>query len=754
MPPPRELPRHISLELTGMSCAACSGRVERALIKVPGVVHASVNLATERATVQTTAATSERSLVAAIEGAGYGVRLPTADTTRGVEDRKTDQRQRESAGPSVELTRLLLAVVLAIPLMLIAMVPALHFANHGLVQCVLASVITFGAGYPFFRGALRQARHASANMDTLVAVGAAAAWGYSLYQLVGANPGGEAMEASGTSPHYYFETAGMIVALILLGKWLEARAKHQAGAAIRALGTLIPKTARVRRGGEEFEVAVAALALGDCFRVPAHGAVATDGTVLEGETAIDESMLTGESMPVAKRSGDAVHGGTINGKGAIWVEATRVGSETTLAQLVRLVEEAQGTKAPAQRLADRISAIFVPVVMALAALTFLAWWGFEGNFEHALLTGVSVLVIACPCALGLATPTAVMVGTGAAAQRGILVRDAGALERAERLTALLFDKTGTLTVGRPTVTDVIPIDPAADPVEALRLAASVERDSEHPLALALQSAATDRQLELAAVEDFVATPGLGVSGRAAGHTIQVQRHLDEEADSASTVAAAVATVRGQARTAIVVWLDGVPSLVLGIADPAKKEAPGTIAALTARGIEVFMVSGDHAATAQSIAREVGIAPENVHAGVRPEDKAGTVRSLLQKDSTIGMVGDGVNDAPALAVADVAFAMGTGTDVAMATAPITLMRGDLSSLLEAIDLSKATVMTIRQNLFWALVYNAIGIPVAASGMLAALGGPMVAAFAMAMSSVSVVSNSLRLRRKLRFVSPSR
>ena len=693
----------------GMTCASCARRVEKKLGATEGVIEASVNLASEKVSLRVADTVTAERLKQVVASAGYAlVDLPEASAP-------------PRPAPPWPAVRLVTAIVLSSPLMLVSMWPGLHGPSWGALQAVLAGLVTFGAGAPFFKKTLADLRHLSPSMDSLIAIGSFAAYGYSLYALV--HGGGHA--------HLYFETAAMIVTLILLGRWLEDRAKRRAGDAIAALASLRPDTARVERHGAEAVVAVSELRVGDRVRVGAHERVPIDGELVEGEAWLDESMLTGESAPVRRGVGDAVTGGSLNGRTPFALRVTRVGKDTTLARIVALVEQAQGSKAEVQRLADRVSAVFVlvAIVIAISIVTMLAWYLLLGaSLESSLLTAVSVLVIACPCALGLATPTAVMVGTGLAARHGILVRDAAALERARDIAVLVVDKTGTLTEGRPRVVAIEP-----DDGEALRLAASAERESEHPLGQAIVRAAEERGLALSRPERFEALPGRGVRARVDGREVEIAG-AGERGDA----------LRERALTAVEVTIDGSQSLLLGIGDPIRGTTRDALAELSAMGVEVWMLTGDHERTAEAIARELGLDRARVRAAVTPEGKAAEVARLRAGGRVVAMAGDGVNDAPALAAADVGIAMGTGTDVALETAPITLARSDLRRVADAIRLSRRTVRTIRQNLFWAFGYNVIGIPLAASGLLAALGGPMLAAGAMALSSVSVVANSLRLR----------
>jgi Cu+-exporting ATPase len=727
----------VTLAVAGMTCASCVGRVERALKKVPGVEDAAVNLATEKATVRGRGGAALRqALVAAVERAGYQATLPPepAPLPAGVPAPNSAAPEAPAAQP--ERTRMLLALGLGVPLMVLAMVPGLSFPASPWVQLALATAVTFGTGWPFFHATARNARHGAMTMDTLIALGAGAAWGYSLVELL--------RHASHGGGHLYFETAAMIVALVLVGRFLEARARGRARDAIRALMDLRPATARVLREGREVEVPASTVRPGERVRVRAHERIPVDGVVREGESAVDESMLTGESLPVRKRPGDPVTGATVNGPGALTVEATRVGSDTQLARIVKLVEQAQGSKAPVQRLVDRVAGVFVPVVVGLAGITFGALLLTGLPAGESLLRAISVLVIACPCALGLATPTAIMVGTARAAERGILVKDAESLERAHAIDTVVFDKTGTLTEGRPTVTDVVPLG-TLDEAALLRLAAALEQESEHPIARAVVAGARARGLSPPRPERVEAVAGQGIRGVVEGRTVTVGTLSLLPTEAARPAREAVARLAGEGRTTAVIAVDGRIEGVLGVADPVRSSSAEAVARLSALGMDIHLLSGDHWVTAEAIARRVGIAPERVHAEVRPEDKAAAVARLRGARRVVAMVGDGVNDAPALATADVGFAMGSGTDVAMEAAPVTLMRADPLAVAEAIALSRRTMRTIRQNLFWALAYNVVAIPLAASGLLAHVGGPMVAAAAMGLSSVSVVTNSLRLRR---------
>nr|MDP9416242.1 copper-translocating P-type ATPase [Pseudomonadota bacterium] len=567
-------------------------------------------------------------------------------------------------------------------------------------------------------------------------IGTSAAYFYSLAVLL-----------FGLAGHVYFETAAVIIALILVGKYLEARAKSQTSAAIRALMGLQAKTARVMRGGQEVEVPISEVRVGEIVLVRPGEKVPVDGVVTSGQSTIDESMLTGESLPVDKKVGDSVTGATINRAGAFQFRATRVGKDTALAHIVRMVQEAQGSKAPVQRLVDQVSAIFVPIVIVIALATFGVWYVATGNFTQALIFAVAVLVIACPCALGLATPTAIMVGTGTGAEHGILIKNAEALERASGLNTVVFDKTGTITEGQPAVTDVVT---KGDEAEFLRLAASVERNSEHPLGEAIVRAAHERGVMLAQPQNFEALAGHGVRAHVDGRAVLIgsPRLMREQGIALGDLQSAIDRLQGEAKTAVVIAVDDRAAGVIGIADPVKATSPSAIADLKRAGVQVLMLTGDNRRTAEAIAQRVGLDPNEVLAEVLPDMKAAEIKRVQDAGRTVAMVGDGINDAPALAQADIGIAMGTGTDVAMETADITLLRGDLRSVAQAITLSKRTMRTIKWNLFWAFIYNVIGIPIAAGLFYPWFGwqlSPMIAAGAMAFSSVFVVTNSLRLRR---------
>ncbi len=731
----------VELAITGMHCASCVSKVESRLAEVPGVLGASVNLAAESARVRAAPGVRPAALVDAIRRAGYEADVVTEV---GREDRGREAAR--AAEVAALKRRFTVAVALTLPLLLLDMVPhalGLHPAgwNHWL-QLALATPILFYSGAHFFTGAARGLRHRSADMNTLIAVGTGAAYGYSV--VATAAPG--AFRSAGIEPAVYFESAAIIVTLVLLGRWMEVRARGRTGVAIRALLDLGARTARVRRDGREIEVPVEEVEPGDEVRVRPGEKVPVDGVVIEGHSALDESMLTGESMPVEKGPGDEVTGATVNRTGSFVFRATRVGADTALSRIVELVRRAQGSKAPIQRLADTIAAYFVPVVIAIAILTFVAWFVFgpEPALTYAIVTLVSVLIIACPCALGLATPTAVMVGTGRGAEMGILIKDAAVLERAHALTTVVLDKTGTITRGQPEVTDVVP---AAGIEEAalLGLAAAVEAGSEHPLGEAIVRAAEAAGVDPAKAEGFQAVPGHGVEARVGGRAVAVGTArwlagrgiaVDMDGDSLSE----------QGKTAVFVAADGRLLGLIAVADTVQEGSKEAVAALHALGLEVVMMTGDDERTARTIAGQVGI--DRVFARVLPEEKAARVAELRAEGRVVAMVGDGINDAPALAEADIGIAIGTGTDVAIEASDITLIRADLRGVPRAIALSRRTMRTIRQNLFWAFAYNVVGIPIAAGALYPVAGvlrAPWVAGAAMAFSSVSVVGNSLRLRR---------
>jgi Cu+-exporting ATPase len=714
----------VELPVSGMSCAACARAIENQLAATAGVTGAHVNFATSTATVEfDPARAAVRNLVDAIEELGYGVPQPMAGEHAG-EDVEEQARAREYAALQ---RRLRLAAAFAVPVAVLGMWPGLmHLAAMSWIQLALTAPVVFYAGAPFYKGAWTALRHRSANMNTLIALGTGAAFLYSL-----------AVTLSGGHQVYY-EAAAVIVTLILLGRVLEARARGKASEAIRHLRELQPKTARVVRDGAERDIPIEQVLVGDLVVVRPGEKIPVDGAVREGASAVDESMLTGESMPVDKKPGDAVYGGTINRSGSLRFEARKVGRATVLQQMIELVRQAQGSRAPVARLADVVSGYFTVGVLAIATVTFLVWIAFA-PLSFAVVNFVAVLIIACPCALGLATPTAIMVATGRGAERGILIKGGEALEAACRIDTVILDKTGTITSGQPRVTDVIPVNGHSE-AEVLRLAASAERYSEHPLGRAIVAHAQGLAIALEEPSRFLAVAGQGVEARVDGHAVTLgsfsgPRDLPE-----------MERLAAAGKTAVTVCADGLPVGVIGIADTVKPEAAAAVRRLHQMGIEVWMITGDNRRTAENVARQVGI--QRVLAEVPPDGKVAEVRKLQAAGKKVAMVGDGINDAPALAQADVGIAIGTGTDIAKEAASITLMRGDLNGVAGALDLARRTMRVIRQNLFWAFAYNTIGIPIAAGVLYPFTGwllSPVLASAAMALSSVTVVTNSLRLKR---------
>ena len=714
------------LAIRGMTCASCVARVEKALGKVPGVLSASVNLATERAHVVAVAGTGLDKLRMAVEAAGY----------------EADAADLEKAGAAAVARGLpdwwpvALSALLTLPLVapMVGLAVGAHWALPGWLQLALATPVQFWLGGRFYRAGWKAVKAFTGNMDLLVALGTSAAYGLSLYHL-----------ASGTAGAHelYFETSAALITFILLGKWLETRAKRQTTEAIRALNALRPDRALVRRGGKDVEVALESVVVGDLVVVRPGERVPVDGEIREGRSHVDESLITGESLPVAKGVGERVTGGSINADGLLLVETRAVGAETTLARIIRLVENAQAAKAPIQRIVDRVSAVFVPVVLGIALVTLIGWGIATGNWTSAILYAVAVMVIACPCALGLATPTAIMAGTGVAARHGILIKDAEALEIAHAITTVAFDKTGTLTEGRPQLLAIEPL--AVEPRELLRLAAGLQQGSQHPLARAVMEKAAAERIDVPAASDAKALPGRGVQASVEGRTLYLgSSRLMQElgADTAALAERAQALAReGRSISWLAAEARGARSLLglLAFGDAVKAGAREAIAALHAHGVKTVLLTGDNRGSAEAAARALGI--DEVKAEVLPADKAQAVSALRGKDKVVAMVGDGINDAPALAAADVGIAMATGTDVAMHTAGVTLMRGDPNLVADAISVSRRTYSKIRQNLFWAFFYNVVGIPLAAFGFL----NPIIAGAAMAFSSVSVVTNALLLRR---------
>ncbi len=737
----------VTLPITGMTCAACARHIEQKLQSTEGVNRAAVNFASAKATVgYNPKAINVGGLIEAVQEAGYGAMDPqAAETVESVHEEEIYTLKR----------KFIIAAVLSLPVLVIAMshgrIAALNFAGVNWLQLALTTPVVFYSGWQFYRGAWTALRNRFADMNTLIATGTGAAYLYSAaatifpnFFVTHANGDHSAMQVP-----VYYEAAAVIIALLLLGKLLEARATGRASEAIRRLMSLQAKTARVVRNGTEIDVPVESVMVGDTVIVRPGEKIAVDGVILEGASAIDEAMLTGESLPVDKHKGDEVFGATINKTGSFTFRATKIGRDTALQQIVRLVEEAQGTKAPIQRLADVVSGIFTPIVIGIAVVTFIVWFAIsppETRLALALMNFVSVLIIACPCALGLATPTAIMVGTGKGAENGVLIKSGESLETAHKIQIIVMDKTGTITEGKPALIDVVAVGEMSQD-ELLRLAASAERRSEHPLGEAIVKAANERGLQLTDVIDFKAVAGHGIAARIDERPLLIGNeklmHENSVAIDAIKTQAEELTVKG--KTLMFMAIDGKLAGLFALADEIKPEAQTAIAALQLMGIEVVMITGDNHRAAEAVAHHVGI--KKVLAEVLPEAKAAEIKRLQENGRIVAMVGDGINDAPALAAANVGIAIGTGTDVAIEASNITLLRGDLRGVVRAIALSKATIRTIRQNLFWAFIYNAIGIPIAA-GLLYPLTGwllsPVIASTAMALSSVSVVTNSLRLR----------
>jgi Cu+-exporting ATPase len=715
---------HHSLLIQGMTCASCVARIEKSLQKISGVQHATVNLATETATIQSTSNVTDEQLIAAVQKIGYQATL------------LTDKPKSNNAQVDSELIKVIAGVVLSLPLfapMLLALF-GIHWMLSGWAQWLLATVVQFWLGARFYKAGWKALIALTGNMDLLVALGTSAGYGLSVYQLIFSNS---------AMPHLYFEASAVVITLVLLGKWLETRAKHQTTAAIRALQALKPEFARVRRQGVEQDIAITQVTIGDLVVIRAGERVAVDGVIQDGSSHLDESFITGESLPVTKNVGDTVIGGSINSDGLLVVEATAVGTESTLSKIIRLVEDAQAAKAPIQRLVDKVSAVFVPVVILIAFATFVAWWLIGGDVQVAIINAVAVLVIACPCALGLATPTAIMAGTGVGAQHGILIKDAQVLETAYRVSLVAFDKTGTLTQGKPKVVELKAIN--NDVTTLLHLAASLQTGSEHPLARAVLDKAQELSITVSPVTEFKTLAGRGIKGHMDDVTLYLgnSRLMQELGVDISSVSKITQDWSAQGRT--VSWLASMESSAISLVgvfafgDQIKANAQQAIAQLQSLGIKTALITGDNIGSATLVAQKLGI--DSVMANVLPADKANIVNDFKQKGYVVAMVGDGINDAPALATADVGIAMSTGTDVAMHTAGITLMQGNPALVADALDISRRTYNKIKQNLFWAFIYNLVGIPLAAMGLL----NPVIAGAAMAFSSVSVVSNALLLRR---------
>jgi Cu+-exporting ATPase len=723
-------PKNFTIEITGMSCASCAKRIEDAIGNTNGVSESIVNFATKKATV--TGRTSAEEIYKIIEGLGYGV---VKEETPAISEEGIAQS---------ELKRFLIAAVLSIPVFIISMF-MIHFRFSDLTQFILTTAVIVWPGIGFFKNALKQLRHWSIGMDTLVALGVGAAYGYSVVALL--KGGG-----------LYFESASIIITLILLGRFFETKAKGKAGEAIRKLMDLQPGMARVIRDGKEKEVSIVDVQVGEKLVIRPGEKIPVDGVVTEGETSVDESMLTGESMPLNKAEGNNVFGGTVNTTGLIYMTAEKIGSNTVLAQIARLVADAQGSKAPVQRLADKVSGVFVQIVVSIAFLTLGVWILIGYPFSIALISAVAVLVIACPCALGLATPTAIMVGTGRAAEAGILIKDASSLELAHRIDTLVLDKTGTITEGRPAVTDFFKrengrkVTTGTDEEQAeeqvknseesiLRIIGSCEQHSEHPMGKAIVQYAEKQGIDLKDVRSFKAITGMGVQATYDGSIVQIgsERLMKESNIDISDLRQKAVEIERKGRTVAFLAVDNEVEAVLGIGDVIRKTSKNAIRKIQDMGIDIVMLTGDNSIVAEIVGKEMGI--KDVKANLRPADKCDEIKKIQESGKVVGMIGDGINDAPALATSDVSFAIGTATEIAMEAANITLVKGDILRACEALKLSKQTMSIIKQNLFWAFGYNALAIPIAAVGLL----NPMIAAGAMAFSSVSVVTNSLRLRR---------
>ncbi len=715
---------NITILVEGMSCAACSARVERALSKVDGVIDVNVNLATNKANISIfkgSVGTDE--LIKTVEKAGYGAKIeikPNIDKEKKIRDKEIKSLE----------TSFIISAILSIPLfsaMFFHMAGVENVLTNGYFQLILATPVQFIIGYRFYKGAFRSLKGGGANMDVLVSMGTSAAYFYSIYNLIIGKK------------EYYFESSAVVITLILLGKTFEAVAKGKTSEAIKKLMGLQPKVARILIDGIEKDIPIEKVKEGDIVLVRPGEKIPVDGIIIEGNSSVDESMISGESIPVDKKTGDEVIGATINKFGTFKFKTTKVGKNTVLAQIIKLVEDAQGSKAPVQRLADKISGVFVPTVVVIAIITFLLWYFIGGDFSKALINAVSVLVIACPCALGLATPTAIMVGTGNGAEKGILIKSGEYLEKAHELDTIVLDKTGTITKGEPEVTNIVAFEKKED--EILQIAASGEQNSEHPLGKAIVGKAKEKGMELLKSEEFLAIPGKGIRTIIDGKEIYIgnRKLMYDIAISTKEIEKELLGLEEEGSTAMIITIDKKISGIIGVADQVKENSKAAIDEIKKMDIDIYMITGDNERTAKAIGKKVGIT--KVLAEVLPEYKAEVIEKIKKDGKKVGMVGDGINDAPALVAADVGFAIGTGTDVAMEASDITLMRGDLQGIVTAIRLSHKTMRTIKQNLFWAFAYNTIGIPFAALGFL----NPMIGGAAMAFSSVSVVSNSLRLRK---------
>lgn len=722
--------KKITLSISGMHCASCVTTIERALKKTQGVNDASVNLTTERATVSyDPEKVKVNALIEAIKSRGYSATV----TTEQVDTKKEEQRKKQEIKKLKYL--LITSSIFSIPALLISMVFMIQYKPY--ILFMLSTPVQFFVGASFYKGMWHALKNKTSNMDTLIAVGTSAAYIYSVYLMLT-----EGMEAE-----TYFEISAVLITLVILGKFLEARAKGKTSEAIKKLMKLSPKTATVIRNGKEMVIQVEQVKVGDVIIVKPGERIPVDGIITSGESSVDESMITGESMPVEKRKGSQVIGGTINKHGTFRFEAKKIGAETTLAHIIKLIEDAQGQKAPIQRFADTVSAYFVPAVIVIAIGTFVTWYYFlNATLSFSVLASVAVLVIACPCALGLATPTAIMVGTGKGAEKGVLIKGGESLETAHKLNAIIFDKTGTITKGEPEVTDIVKLDKLNEK-EILRIAGSIEKNSEHPLAEAIVKKGNAENIKFEKINKFKAIPGKGVIGYIGTKRILFGNIKLMKENKINIKENDLAVLESEGKTAMVLALDKKAIGIIGVADTIKKEAPEAIKKLKKMNIDIYMITGDNKRTAHAIAKKAGIT--KVFAEVMPEDKANYVKMLQRKNKKVGMVGDGINDAPAIAQADIGIAMGSGTDVALETGNVVLMRNDLNDVVRAIKLSKFTMKKIRQNMFWALFYNVLGIPIAA-GLLYPYTGwllsPIIAGGAMALSSVSVVGNSLLLRYK--------